>query len=318
MWYVTFHGGDKGVNNVYAYDDNGEMVVKRVLPEQPALSGLRRIAFSADGHLCVVNGSEEYSQILRYSGKPKEDGSHEFIDVFSSRDIVDALVRPFSFAFDKFGHCYVSSQKTNVVTRLWYATGRPKAVAPYLAEVYPHNQLLAGTFVASSKGDLPDVSLAIPNVHPPQGLEVSLDSGKVSRSVRDVLVHRDWVIVADEPGNAVKIYHGGTGKLNIRIVNDDLLAAPVHLHANDDQIYIGSTGTKAVLRYDLGVGALLKFIQGIDSVSGMSFGRDGCFYAASRKERCILKYDEKGNFIEKFIKDLPDDPQFLLYVPGTP
>jgi hypothetical protein len=190
-------------------------------------------------------------------------------------------------------------------------------VAPYLAEVYPHNQLLAGTFVASSKGDLPDVSLAIPNVHPPQGLEVSLDSGKVSCSVRDVLVHRDWLIVADEPGNAVKIYNGGTGKLNIRIVNDDLLAAPVHLHANDDKIYIGSTGTKAVLRYDLSVGALLKFIDGIDSVSGMSFGRDGCFYAASMKERCILKYDEKGNFIERFIKDLPDDPEFLLYVPGT-
>lgn len=73
-----------------------------------------------------------------------------------------------------------------------------------------------------------------------------------------------------------------------------------------------------MLRYDLGVGALLKFIEGIESVSGMSFGRDGCFYAASRKDRCILKYDQNGNFIDKFIKDLLDDPEFLLYVPDTP
>lgn len=317
MWYITFHGGDDGVNNVHAYDDNGDLAVKHVLPKHPPRSELRRIAFGPDGYLYVVNGSKKYSQILRYKGKPGGDGSHEFINVFASKHTVAALVHPFSFAFDLFGYCYISSQDTNVVTRLSHVTGTPKRIASYLAQTYPDNQLLDGTFVASSDGHLPDVLPAKPDVQSPQGLGVSLDSGKVSHSVRDLLFHWDSLIVADEPDNAVKIYNKVTGKLVTCIVDDDLLASPVHLLARDGEIYIGSTGTKAVLRYYIGTGTLAKFIEGIKSVSGMSFGGDGCFYAASRKDRCILKYDGNGNFIHKFIKDLPDDPEFLLYVPNT-
>jgi hypothetical protein len=312
MWYITFHGGDDGVNNVHAYDDNGELVVKHLLPKDPPLRELRGIAFGPDGHLYIVNGYKKYSQILRYEGTPREDGSHEFIDVFASKDTVDALVHPFSLAFDSHGHCYASSQDTNVVTRLWYTTRKIRMVAPYLARTYPNNQLLGGTFVASSEGHLPDVPTAKPNVGPPQGLEVSLDSGNVSHSVRDILVHGDRLFVADEPGNAVKIYDGETGKLVNQVV-DDKLAAPVHLLSRDGVLYVGSTGTNSVLKYDIASGVLSEFVEGIESVSGMSFGGDDCFYAASRKEQCILKYDESGNFIDKFIKGLPDNPEFLLY-----
>jgi len=316
MWYITFHGGDTGVNNIHSYDDLGKLLSKHVLPKHPPRSELRRIAFGPEGDLYVVNGYKKCGQILRYRGIPKTDGSHEFMNVFASKDTVDAVVNPFSFAFSKFGHCFVSNQATNVVTRLWHTTRRPTLLAPYLAETYPHNELLPGTFVASSKGDLPGAPLAKPNVQPPQGLEVRLDAGKVSGSVRDVVVYQNRVFVADEPGNAVKIYDGETGKLVTRIVDDNLLAGPVHLLASDGALYIGSTGSDSVLKYDIALDVLSKFIDGIGRVSGMSFGCDRRFHAASRKDRCILNYDQVGNLINMFIKDLPDDPEFLLYVPG--
>jgi hypothetical protein len=315
MWYITFHGGDDGVNDVHAYDDSGELVVKHVLPKRPPRRELRGIGFGPDGYLYVVNGYKKYSQILRYEGKPCE-GCHCFVDVFASKHTVDALIHPFSFAFDPFGYCYVTSQDTNVTTRLSQA-GRPKPIAPYLAQTYPHNQLLDGTFVASSSGRLPEVPSASPGVEPPQGLEVTVESGKVSHSVRDVLIYSDRLFVADEPGNAVKIYDRRSGELAAKIADDNLLAAPVHLLARKDNIYIGSTGTKAVLRYAIASGTLHKFIEGLESPSGMTFGRDGCFYVESRKDRCVLKYDEKGNYIDKLIKDLPDEPEFLLHVPDA-
>ena len=321
MWYISFHGGDDGVNNIRAYDDKGKLATKHVLAkcdDDPPRSELRKFAFGPDGDLYVVNGYKKYSQILRYKGKPNKDGGHDFVGVFVSKDTVAALVHPFSFTFDAFGFWYVSNQDTNVVTRL-DAKGEPMPVSPYLAQTYPKNKLLPGTFIASSKGDLHGVPAAAPDVEPPQGLHVSVDkdSGKTTHSVRDVLIHWDCLVVADEPANAVKIYDGGTGKLITNIVNDRLLAAPVHLLSDDAAIYIGSTGTDAVLRYDLGSDSLGGFIEGIKSVSGISFGPDGCFYAASRKEQCILRYDANGKFIDKFIKDLPDDPEFLLYVPSV-
>lgn len=343
MWYVTFHGGgcgsadeaggadDKsgksGVNKVHAYDDDGNLITKDVLPTSipgVTLCELRDIGFGPDGYLYVANSYSDYSQILRFSGAPDSSGTHAFVGVLASCATVDAIVHPFAFTFDAAGRCLVSSQDTNVVTGLDLSSGAALPIAPYLSNTYPAQQLLPGTFVASAEGKLPNVPLAQPNVPTPQGLAVGFNNGdagaaassklKVASSVRDVLYDLGALFVADEPGGAVKIYDGAQGNLEYVIADEALLAKPVHLLVAGGTLYIGSAGASAVLSYQ--DGALTPFISGIGSPSGMAFGADGCFYVADRQGRSVLKYDPNGTLLGSFLSGLPDNPEFLLYVPN--
>ena len=355
MWYITFHGGQddgsdgqggagagqaskSGVNKVHAYDDDGQLITKDVLPASipnVTLDELRGIGFGAAGYLYVVNSYSGDSQILYFTGAADSHGTHDFLGVFvmreatggldcsaAARGCVESIVHPFAFTFDGSGNCYVSSQDTNVATLL-PASGTPQ-IAPYLAQTYPNNQFLPGTFVASSNGALPKVPQAQPDVSPPQGLEVAFDKSntKVVNSVRDVLFNQGSLYVADEPGNAVKIYDGTSGELTGEISDSSLLAAPVHLLLAGDDLYIGSTGTPAggspgVVRYSLTDGTYAPFITRVDSPSGMGIGADGNFYVALRKGRCVAKYSMNGVLLGCLVCDLPDDPEFLLYVPDA-
>ncbi len=88
-------------------------------------------------------------------------------------------------------------------------------------------------------------------------------------------------------------------------------------------LYIGSSGNDSVVSYDLAQGippgiVLLKtFIDGeVKHVSGMAFDAEGCFYAAERKAKKIKKFPPDGSGRGKdFITNLPDEPEFILYVP---
>ena len=88
-------------------------------------------------------------------------------------------------------------------------------------------------------------------------------------------------------------------------------------------LYIGSSGNDSVVSYDLAQGTpsgtvLPKmFIDGeVKHVSGMAFDAEGCFYAAERKAKKIKKFPPDGSGRGKdFITDLPDEPEFILYVP---
>ena len=52
----------------------------------------------------------------------------------------------------------------------------------------------------------------------------------------------------------------------------------------------------------------------------MDFGSDGSFYAAERKNRKVKKFPaaggDKGEDLD-LKPALPDDPEFILYVPGS-
>ncbi len=329
MWYISFHGGSNAINNILVYHDSGKQHSQpNVLPTggfDPELKELRGFLIN-ENLLYVVNGYKEYNQILLYI----KDGNsgYAFKEVFASNDMINSILHPYDLTFDTLGNCYVSSQDTNVVTGL-QGTNSPLGVAFYLQEEYPPpNIFLAGTIVASSMGELPNTPTPYPpDVPTPQGLDVnftdSTDS-RVAHSVRGVLFFNGFLYVADEPGNSVNIYDSKTGKLHGQIMGDNL-SAPVQLLLSETTgvLYIGSTGTDSVLSYDLSQETPSEtvvpntFIDGkVKHISGMDFDADGNFYAAERKAKKIKMFPPDGSGKGKdFIKDLPDNPEFIRYVP---
>ena len=331
MWYISFHGGSSGVNKILIYHDSGRQHSHPdLLPtggSNPALQELRGFGVVGD-LLYVVNAYKKYSQILVYLAGGA--GDYSFKEIFASKDTINSILHPYDLTFDPQGHCYVSSQDTNVVTGLKGADS-PLQIASYLQLQYPSpDKFLAGTIVASSIGALPGVPTPTPpNVLVPQGLEVSFTDDKdtrVANSVRGVLFFDDYLYVADEPANAVKVYDGKTGELYGQIAGDNL-SAPVQLllTATTGVLYISSSGNDSVVSYDLsqgapsGIVAPTTFIDGeVKHISGMAFDADGYFYAAERKAKKIKKFPPDGSGGGKdFITDLPDNPEFILYVPKS-
>ena len=331
MWYISFQGeASGGVNNILVYHDSGEQHSQpNLLPTggaNPALSELRGFAINGQA-LYVVNAYKKYSQILAYqAGK---NGSYSFKQIFASGKSVNSILHPYDLTFDTQGNCYVSSQDSNVVTGL-KGKDATLPVASFLQQQYPSpDKFLAGTIVASSTGALPGVPAPPPpDVPAPQGLAVAYagqTKTKVANSVRGVLFDAGYLYVADEPGNAVKVYEAKTGKLNGEIAGGNL-SAPVQLLLNETTkvLYIGSTGNDSVVSYDLSQGAPAgtvapaTFIDGkVKHISGMAFDASGYFYAAERTKKQINKFTSDGGYIGPFIKNLPDDPEFILYVPKT-
>lgn len=329
MWYISFQGEGAGsVNNILVYHDNGKPHTQpKLLPEgktDPELCELR--CFAIEGKLLyVVNGNKKMSQLLVYEAGKK--GQYAFREILASKDTVNSIVHPYDLAFDAGGNCYVSSQDTNVVTGL-AGKDDPLPVASYLQQQYPSPAIfLAGTFVASSVGALPAVgSPTPPDVPAPQGLAVSFTNDtkqRVANSVRGVLSHNGYLYVADEPANSVKVYDTATGQLYGQIMGDNL-GAPVQLllDVKTNVLYIGSTANASVVSCDLSRGAPEgtvspeTFIKGkVKHISGMGFDADGNFYAAERKKKAIKKFDGDGKYLGPFIENLPDLPEYILYVP---
>jgi sugar lactone lactonase YvrE len=157
----------------------------------------------------------------------------------------------------------------------------------------------------------------------PQGLKVVLDEhGKPRHSVRGITVHRGHLYVADEAGDAVKIFEVKTGRLVARIKGRKL-TKPVHLILNGDTLYIGAAGSGSILAFDIPAKApqgKLKARTVIDSKlkapSGFAIGPDGDFYVAERLKQRVQRFSAKGKKKATFIAGLPDMPEFLLHVPN--
>lgn len=332
MWYISFHGGPKGINNILIYPDSGHQHSQSELLPTDKRYPLRELRgfVVVDKLLYIVNGYKKYSQILIYQADEK--GDYHFKEILTpqpQKDIVNPILHPYDLTFDTQGQCYISSQDTNVITGL-SGDGRLLQVASYLQQQYPSpKSFLAGTIVASSIGILPDsLSSPIPpNVSIPQGLNVSFiksTSPRVAHSVRGVLFHNGYLYVADEPANAVKVYDVNTGELYSQIKGDNL-SAPVQLllQPTSSVLYISSSGNDSVVSCDLLKGPSLgnitptTFIDGqVKHISGMAFDENGDFYAAERIARKIKKFPPDGSGSgKKFITDLPDEPEFILYVP---
>jgi hypothetical protein len=311
MLLVTLHGDKPGVhplrNNVHAYDKEGKLLTPHVLEEDPdvILSELRSICLFGN-FLYLANANRTQNSLLCYQGT---DTSYRFVSKFVSHETCTGILHPFDFAFDGAGHCYVSSQDTNVITRLKVsADGKVGTPAPTAAALPSHGVFLPGTFVASSVANLCGLpTTAVPS---PLGLGYSADANK-KHSVRGVLWANDALYVVDQPAGRVKVYDRD-GRL---LGQSNQVETPVHLVAHNGSIYV--TGANEVLTAKLSNPAgdfILSAIPGlrIKNACGMTFTKEGNAYTASRTENIILKFD--ANFEPmKFRCELPDNPEFLLH-----
>ncbi len=120
MLFVTLHGGKSGKNplnnNVHAYDKDGKKITLGVLEDTEGviLDELRGICRFGN-YLYVVNANQTQNSVLCYQGS---DTSYRFVGKFVSQETCKGVLHPFDLTFDGAGYCYVSSQDTNVVTRL--------------------------------------------------------------------------------------------------------------------------------------------------------------------------------------------------------
>lgn len=162
------------------------------------------------------------------------------------------MVHPFDVELGDDGRLYVSCQDTNTVIAILPKTRKPAAVAPHLRKMFPDGNFLPGTLVASSQGQLPEVGDRVPrDVPSPQGLQVLLDEhGKPRHSVRGIIVHRKHLYVADEAGDAVKVFEVASGQLVARIEGKKL-TKPVHLILHGETLYIGAAGAGSILAFDV-------------------------------------------------------------------
>jgi len=114
------------------------------------------------------------------------------------------------------------------------------------------------------------------------------------------IVHRQHLYVADEAGDAVKIFEIKSGRFVVRITAKKL-TRPVHLILHGDTFYIGAAGTGSILAYDIpkraprGKLRARKVIDGkLKAPSGFAIGPDGDLYVAERLNQRVRRFSSKG------------------------
>ena len=324
MWWISYQGESRhGVENIGVFENDGFPRKKHPLLLDPSsgaqpLHIARGFALVGDD-LYIASAWRKDSHIALYQ---RHGDTFRFKEVLATTQQVVAMVHPFDVELGDDGRIYVSSQDTNTVVSLVPETRKPAPVAAHLRKQYPNGNFLPGTLVASSQGSLPEygdrTSVDVPS---PLGLKVVLDEhGKPRHSVRGIVVHRNHLYVADEAGDAVKVFHVQSGELLAHITEGNL-KAPVHLILHGETLYIGASGTGSILALDLtsppsGELKARVVIDGkLDSPSGFAVGPDGDFYVAERKKQRVRRFSSDGKKEGTFIHNLPDMPEFLVYVP---
>jgi DNA-binding beta-propeller fold protein YncE len=325
MWWISYRGeGKAGVENIGVFEDNGKPRKEHPLlldpsPDAHPLHIARGFALVGDD-LYIANAWRKDSHIARYR---RHNDTFHYADIVVATQDVSAMVHPFDVELGDDGHLYVSCQDSNTVVVIRPNSRQPAPVAAHLLRTFPEGSFLPGTLVASSQGRLPEVGEhAPPDVPSPQGLKVVLDvHGKPRHSVRGIVVHRKHLYVADEAGDAVKVFEVRSGRLVARI-KGRRLTKPVHLILHGDTLYIGAAGTGSILAFDIPAKAprgKLKARTVIDgklkAPSGFAVGPDGDFYVAERFNQRVQRFSPKGKKKGTFIDKLPDMPEFLVHVP---
>ena len=329
MLFVSFHDDGGGERNIAAYEDDGTPIVDKVLigPVPAVDAELRGLCFVLPDILWALNGASKNSEIMGFARLAPT--VYKFFGQVTSYAAVDSLWHPFDITFSNQNeklYCYVSNQDTNVVARLEVgARVQPAPTAPALPK---GGKFLEGTFVASSTEKLPGVKKETTPILPGAGgLEVELDKGgkKVLHSVRGVVWANGALYVADEPGNAIKVYNAEGGFLKPATQ----LHTPVHLLAHEDErtgaetLYV--TGKRGVFWAPLRKGSPEKLefptTPGIEwpGASGMAFGSDGSFYVANRESRQVRRFENfspnpSDTPIPSVTFEVFPEPEFILYV----
>jgi hypothetical protein len=326
VWWISYRGeGKHGLDNIGVFTDGGKVHRDHPLlldpsPKAHPLHIPRGFALVGDD-LYIASAWRRDSHVARY--RRRGDSFHFVDNLVTSKQAV-AMVHPFDVELGDDGRLYISCQDTNTVIALVPKSRRPAPVAPHLREAFPGGRFLPGTVVASARGHLPDVGREPPaDVPPPQGLEVVLDvHGKPRHSVRGIIVHRDYLYVADEAGDAVKIFEVASGRLVARI-HGKRVKKPVHLILRGETLYIGAAGTGSILAYEIpnepphGKLKARAVIDGkLEAPSGFAVGPDGDLYVAERFAQRVRRFSPDGRKKGTFIDGLPDIPEFLLHVPN--
>jgi hypothetical protein len=324
VWWISYRGeSGHGVDNIGVFEDDGSPRKKHplLLDPSPAAQPLhiaRGFALVGDD-LYIANAWRKDSHIALYH---RHGDTFRFKEVLANTKQVAAMVHPFDVELGDDGRIYVSCQDTNTVVSLVPETRKPAPVAAHLLKHYPDGKFLPGTLVASSRGSLPEYGDHMPpDVPAPLGLRVVLDKrGMPRHSVRGIIVHRKHLYVADEAADAVKVFDVHSGELMARITGQGL-KAPVHLILHGETLYIGATGSGSILALDLKSMPLSELkarvvIDGkLDAPSGFAIGPDGDLYVAERKKQRVRRFSPEGKKKGTFIDNLPDMPEFLVYVP---
>ena len=325
MWWISYRGeSGYGVDNIGVFEDDGSprKLHPLLLDPSPSAQPLhiaRGFALAGDD-LYIVNAWRKDSHIARYQ---RHGDSFYFQEVLAKTEQVAAMVHPFDVELGDDGRIYVSCQDTNTVVALAPEDRKPVQVAAHLLKHYPNGRFLPGTLVASSQGSLPEYGDCAPlDVPSPLGLKVVLDKhGKPCHSVRGIVVYRKHLYVADEAGDAVKVFNVSSGKLMAH-VRGPSLKAPVHLILHGERLYIGASGTGSILALEptseppSGKLKARVVIDGkLDAPSGFAVGPDGDLYVAERKKQRVRRFSSLGKKKGTFIDCLPDMPEFLVYVP---
>jgi DNA-binding beta-propeller fold protein YncE len=326
VWWISYRGeGKAGLENIGVFEDDGTPRKEHPLlldpsPDAHPLHIARGFARVGDD-LYIANAWRKDSHIARYR---RRGGTFHFAGLLVTTAQIAGMVHPFDVELGDDGRLFVSCQDTNTVLAILPKTRKPAPVAAHLRKAFPDGDFLPGTLVASSQGQLPDVNGAAPrDVPAPQGLEVVLDvHGKPRHSVRGIVVHRRHLYVADEAGDAVKVFEVASGRLVARIKGRKL-AKPVHLVLHGETLYIGAAGTGSILAWDIPRTAprgKLKPRTVIDgklkAPSGFAIGPDGDLYVAERFDQRVRRFSLEGKKKGTFIAGLPDMPEFLVHVPS--
>ena len=311
MLFVTLHGGkpqtDPRKNNVHAHDKHGKRITSSVLRGggEIFLDELRGI-YLAGKYLYVVNGNRNENSVLCYKGS---DTRYKLVSTFVSQKTCKGIEHPFDMTFDGAGYCYVSSQDTNIVTRLKVsADGRSATPAPQAPALPADGTFYPGTFVASSVGT---PGSAITPVKAPAGLQYS-SSGEDKHSVRGLAWANNALYVADEPAGRVKVYDKH-GKF---LGQSNGVESPDHLVVWKGRLYLSAGDAVLTAQLPSFPGDFtLSPIEGVKvkKACGMAFTKSGRFYIASRSENKILKFDSDFKPM-KFECKLADNTEFLLHV----
>jgi DNA-binding beta-propeller fold protein YncE len=329
VWWISYRGeGKAGVENIGVFEDDGRPRKEHPLlldpsPDAHPLHIARGFALVGDD-LYIANAWRKDSHIARYH---RHHDTFRYADVVVATEHVSAMVHPFDVELGDDGRLYVSCQDSNTVVAVVLDSRSPAPVAAHLTKNFPNGNFLPGTLVASSRGRLPEVGDDAPlDVPSPQGLKVLLDiHGKPRHSVRGIVVHRKHLYVADEAGDAVKVFEVASGRLVARIKGGALIK-PVHLILHGETLYIGAAGSGSILAFDIparpprGKLKARKVIDGkLKAPSGFAVGPDGDFYVAERFDQRVRRFSPKGKKKGTFIDGLPDMPEFLVHVPdGAP
>ena len=311
MLFVTLHGGkpqtDPHNNNVHAHDKDGKRITPSVLRDsgEILLDELRGIHLFGK-YLYVVNSNRKENSVLCYEGA---DTKYKLVSKLVSRQSCEGIEHPFDITFDGAGYCYVSSQDTNIVTRLIISADGTSATPARQAPALPADgTFYPGTFVASSVGTLGSTTTPVKS---PAGLEYS-GSGKNKHSVRGVVWANNALYVADEPAGRVKAYD----KNGNFLCQSNGMESPVHMAVWKGSLYVSASNAVLTAKLPSSPGDFaLSPIEGVKvkNACGMAFTKSGHFYIASRSENIILKFDSDFKPM-KFECKLADNPEFLLHV----